>query len=146
MALLLYAISEIVQFKKYFIILCGVFHTISENALKTKENIIKIRKKMCLKTWHISNTNIIKTNKIKTESINPNSEEDELERLKVKCSLGDFEGQEKIILEDVIDALFYKESIRVGNVTVTRNKIRERLQLIVKENLVRLIKIYNSTS
>ncbi len=92
------------------------------------------------------NTNIIKTNKIKTESINPNSEEDELERLKAKCSLADFTGQEKIILEDVIDALFYKESIRVGNVTVTRNKIRERLQLIAKENLVRLIEIYNGTS
>lgn len=92
------------------------------------------------------NTNIIKTNNIKTESINPNSDEDELTRLKQKCRLDDFVVQEKIILEDVIDALFYKENLRVGNVTVTRNKIRERLQLIVKENLVRLVEIYNSTS
>ena len=92
------------------------------------------------------NTNTIKTNNINTESINPNSDKDELSRLKQKCRLDDFVGQEKIILEDVIDALFYKENIRVGNVTVTRNKIRERLQLIVKENLVRLVEIYNSTS
>ena len=92
------------------------------------------------------NTNIIKTNNIKTESINPNSDDDELSRLKQKCRLDDFSGQEKIILEDVVDALFYKENLRVGNVTVTRNKIRERLQLIVKENLVRLVEIYNSTS
>ena len=66
--------------------------------------------------------------------------------LKQKCSLDDFVGQEKNILEDVIDTLFYKESIRVGNVTVTRNKIWERLQLVVKENLVRLVEIYNSIS
>ena len=92
------------------------------------------------------NTNIIKTNNIKTESINPNRDDDELRSLKQKCRLDDFSGQEKIILEDVIDALFYKENLRVGNVTVTRNKIRERLQLIVKENLVRLVEIYNSTS
>ena len=92
------------------------------------------------------NTNIIKTNYIKTESINPNSDEEDLKYLKQKCSLDDFVGQEKIILEDVIDALFYKESIRVGNVTVTRNKIREKLQLIVKENLIRLVEIYYSIS
>ena len=36
--MLLYAISEIVQFKKYFIMLYGVFHTISEKRLKNKIN------------------------------------------------------------------------------------------------------------
>lgn len=39
--LLLYAISEIVQFKRYFIILCGVFHTISEKHLKDKIKYLK---------------------------------------------------------------------------------------------------------
>lgn len=86
------------------------------------------------------NTNNIKPNIIKTESINPKSD-DELEKIKQQCKLDDFSKEEKSILEDVIDSLYYKDTLKVGNVTVNHLKILDKLQLIVKENLIQLLDI-----
>lgn len=86
------------------------------------------------------NTNNIKTNIINTDSINPNSN-DELQKIKNKCKLNEFTKEEKIILEDVIDSLYYKDTLKVGNVTVNHLKILDKLQLIVKENLILLLDI-----
>ena len=91
------------------------------------------------------NPNIINTNNIKTESINPNSNDEELEIIKSNCRLEEFCENEKIILDDVIEGLFYKENLRVGNVIINHNKIIEKLKLITKDNLIQLLNIAKST-
>ena len=88
------------------------------------------------------NTNNIKTNIINTDSINPNSNDEiYLKEIKNKCKLEDFSKEEKNILEDVIDSLYYKEILKVGSVTVNNYKILDKLQLIVKETLLQLLDI-----
>ena len=88
------------------------------------------------------NTNNIKTNIINTDSINPNSNDEiYLKEIKNKCKLEDFSKEEKNILEDVIDSLYYKETLKVGSVTVNHYKILDKLKLIVKENLIQLLDI-----
>ena len=70
------------------------------------------------------NTNNIKTNIINTESINPNSDDElHLKEIKDKCKLDEFPQEEKTILEDVIDNLYYKDNLKVGSVTVNHYKI-----------------------
>ncbi len=91
------------------------------------------------------NTNNIKTNIINTDSINPNSNEYiELIKIKDKCKLNEFTKEEIIILEDVIDNLYYKDTLKIGNVIVTHYKILDKLKLIVKENLIQLLDILNN--
>ena len=88
------------------------------------------------------NTNNIKTNIINTDSINPNSDDElHLKEIKDKCKLEEFTKEDKTILEDVIDSLYYKDTLKVGSVTVNHYKILEKLQLIVKENLIQLLDI-----
>ena len=88
------------------------------------------------------NTNNIKTDIINTNSINPKSDEEfTLKEIKDKCKLNEFTAEDKTILEDVIDGLYYKDNLKVGQVTVTHLKIIERLKLIVKENLTQLLDI-----
>lgn len=101
-----------------------------ENTIQEQENLQTI------------NTNNIKTNIISLKSINPKSEDEtELQKLKSKCKLDDFTKEDKAILEDVIDSLYYKDTMKVGSVTVNHYKILEKLQLIVKENLIQLLDI-----
>ena len=88
------------------------------------------------------NTNNIKTNIINTDSINPNSDDEfYLKEIKDKCKLEDFSQEEKTILEDVINSLYYKDILKVGSVTVNHYKILDKLKLIVKENLIQLLDI-----
>ena len=88
------------------------------------------------------NTNNIKTNIINTDSINPNSDDEfYLKGIKDKCKLEDFSQEEKTILEDVINSLYYKDTLKVGSVTVNHYKILDKLKLIVKENLIQLLDI-----
>ena len=89
------------------------------------------------------NTNNIKTNIINTESINLNNEH-ELQIIKDKCKLNEFAKEEIIILEDVIDSLYYKDTLKVGSVIVNHYKILDKLKLIVKENLIQLLDILNN--
>lgn len=90
------------------------------------------------------NTNNIKTNIINTDSINPKSDE-ELLLIKDKCNLNEFTKEEKTILEDVIDNLYYIDNLKVGNITVNHFKILDKLNLIVKDNLVQLLDILKNT-
>ena len=88
------------------------------------------------------NTNNIKTNIINTDSINPNSNDElHLKEIKAKCKLDEFPQEEKTILEDVIDSIYYKDNLKVGSVTVNHYKILDKLKLIVKENLIQLLDI-----
>ncbi len=101
-----------------------------ENTIQEQENLQTI------------NTNNIKTNVINTDSINPKSEDEiELVKIKDKCKLNEFDKKDKVILEDVIDSLYYKNTIKVGSVIVSHYKILDKLQLIVKENLIQLLDI-----
>lgn len=86
------------------------------------------------------NTNNIKTNIINTNNINPKSD-DELLLIKEKCKLNEFAKDEILILEDVIDSLYYKDNLKVGNITVNHFKILDKLKMIVKENLIQLLEI-----
>lgn len=99
-----------------------------ENTIQDSENVRAI------------NTNNIKPNKINLKSIHPNSD-DELKKIKQQCKLNEFSKEEKSILEDVIDGLYYKDTLKVGNVTVNHFKILAKLQLIAKENLIQLLGI-----
>ncbi len=90
------------------------------------------------------NTNNINTNIINTDSINPKSDEDLL-LIKEKCNLNEFTKEEKTILEDVIDNLYYTDNLKVGNITVNHFKISDKLNLITKDNLVRLLDILKNT-
>mgnify|MGYP004500627075 FL=1 len=90
------------------------------------------------------NTNNIKTNIIKTDFINPKSDE-ELLFIKEKCNLNEFTKEEKTILEDVIDNLYYIDNLKVGNITVNHFKILDKLNLITKDNLVQLLDILKNT-
>lgn len=88
------------------------------------------------------NPHNIKTNIINTDSINPNSDDEfYLKEIKDKCKLEDFSQEEKTILEDVINSLYYKDTLKVGSVTVNHYKILDKLKLIVKENLIQLLDI-----
>ena len=86
------------------------------------------------------NPNNIKPNIINTDSINPKSD-DELLFIKEKCKLNEFAKDEILILEDVIDSLYYKDNLKVGNITVNHFKILDKLKMIVKDNLVQLLDI-----
>lgn len=86
------------------------------------------------------NSNNIKPNIINTDSINPKSD-DELLEIKEKCKLNEFTKDEILILEDVIDALYYKDNLKVENITVNHFKILDKLKMIVKDNLVQLLDI-----
>ena len=90
------------------------------------------------------NTNNINTNIINTDSINPKSDEDLL-LIKEKCNLNEFTKEEKTILEDVIDNLYYINNLKVGNITVDHFKILDKLNLITKDNLVQLLDILKNT-
>lgn len=86
------------------------------------------------------NTNNIKPNIVNTDSINPKNN-DELLLIKEKCKLNEFTKDEILILGDVIDTLYYKENLKVGNITVNHFKILDKLKMIVKDNLVQLLDI-----
>ena len=86
------------------------------------------------------NSNNIKPNIINNDSINPKSD-DELLEIKEKCKLNEFTKDEILILEDVIDALYYKDNLKVENITVNHFKILDKLKMIVKDNLVQLLDI-----
>lgn len=90
------------------------------------------------------NTNNIKTNIINTDSINPKSDK-ELLFIKEKCNLNEFTKEERTILEDVIDNLYYIDNLKVGNITVNHFKILDKLNLITKDNLVQLLDILKNT-
>ena len=90
------------------------------------------------------NPNNIKPNIINTDSINPKSDE-ELLLIKEKCNLNEFTKEEKTILEDVIDNLYYTDNLKVGNITVNHFKISDKLNLITKDNLVQLLDIWKNT-
>lgn len=86
----------------------------------------------------------INTNNINTNIINPKSDE-ELLLIKEKCNLNGFTKEEKTILEDVIDNLYYTDNLKVGNITVNHFKILDKLNLITKTNLVQLLDILKNT-
>lgn len=91
-----------------------------------------------------NNTNLESENLrgINTYSINPNSDDElHLKEIKDKCKLEEFTQEEKTILEDVIDSLYYKDTLKVGSVTVNHYKILDKLKFIVKENLIQLLDI-----
>lgn len=93
------------------------------------------------------NTNNIKTNIINTDSINQeeNNFDISLKNIKEKCKIDDFEKNEKIILEDVIDTLYSSSNLKVGSVNITRSKILSKLELITKDNLIHLLNILKTT-
>lgn len=94
------------------------------------------------------NTNNIKTNIINTDSINPQNNNVciSLNVVKEKCQLNDFSKEEQTILEDVIERLYYADTLKVGSVIITNSKILSKLALINKNNLIQLLDITKSSN
>ena len=94
------------------------------------------------------NPNNIKTNIINTDSINlqNNNVCISLNVVKEKCQLNDFSKEEQTILEDVIERLYYADTLKVGSVIITNSKILSKLALINKNNLIQLLDITTSSN
>ena len=94
------------------------------------------------------NPNNNKTNIINTDSINPQSNDEciSLNEVKAKSKLNEFTKEEQSILEDVIERLYYADTLKVGSVIITNSKIFSKLPLINKNNLIQLLDIAKSSS
>lgn len=93
------------------------------------------------------NPNNIKTNITNTDFINPQSNEESISLNDVKkCKLNEFATEEKSILEDVIDRLYYADNLKVGNVIITNSKILSKISLINKDNLIQLLDIVRNNN
>ncbi len=94
------------------------------------------------------NPNNIKTNITNTISINPQSNNVgiSLKAVKEKCQLNDFSKEEQTMLEDVIERLYYADTLKVGSVIITNSKILSKLALINKNNLIQLLDIAKSSN
>lgn len=94
------------------------------------------------------NPNNIKTNITNTNSINPqnNNVYISLNVVKEKCQLNDFSKEEQTMLEDVIERLYYADTLKVGSVIITNSKILSKPALINKNNLIQLLDIAKSSN
>ena len=94
------------------------------------------------------NPNNIKTNITNTDSINPQSNNVgiSLNAVKEKSQLNDFSKEEQTMLEDVIERLYYADTLKVGSVIITNSKILSKLALINKNNLIQLLDIAKSSN
>ena len=94
------------------------------------------------------NPNNIKTNIINTDSINPQNNDEciSLNEVKEKSKLNEFTKEEQSVLEDVIERLYYADTLKVGSVIITNSKILSKLPLINKNNLIQLLDIAKSSS
>lgn len=94
------------------------------------------------------NPNNIKTNITNTDSINPQNNNVciSLNVVKEKCQLNDFSKEEQTMLEDVIERLYYTDTLKVGSVIITNSKILSKLALINKNNLIQLLDIAKSSN
>ena len=93
------------------------------------------------------NTNNINTDIINTYSINPHNKDGfiSLQEVKEKSKLYEFENEDKYILEDVINKLYYADNLKVGAVNISSSKILSKLELITKDNLIQLLNIIKSS-
>lgn len=94
------------------------------------------------------NPNNIKTNITNTDSINPQNKDEyvSLNAVKEKCQLNEFTKEEQTMLEDVIERLYYADTLKVGSVIITNSKILSKLALINKNNLIQLLDIAKSSN
>ena len=77
------------------------------------------------------NSHNIKTNIINTNYINSQSNEEYISLNAVKkCKLNEFTKEKRNILEDVIDRLYYADTLKVDNVVITNPKILLKTSLI----------------
>ena len=90
----------------------------------------------------------IKTNITNTDSINPQNNNVciSLNAVKEKSQLNDFSKEEQTMLEDVIERLYYADTLKVGSVIITNSKILSKLALINKNNLIQLLDIAKSSN
>lgn len=94
------------------------------------------------------NPNNIKTNITNIDSINPQNNNVciSLNAVKEKSQLNDFSKEEQTMLEDVIERLYYADTLKVGSVIITNSKILSKLALINKNNLIQLLDITKSSN
>ena len=89
----------------------------------------------------------INTNNIKPNNNHPQSEEEtiSLDEVKDKAKLNEFDKEERCVLEDVIERLYNTLIVKIGSVEVDNLKIKEKLKLINKDNLIQLVGIYKES-
>lgn len=90
----------------------------------------------------------INTNNINPNNNHPQCEEEiiTIDEVKDKAKLNEFDKEERCVLEDVIERLYSTLILKVGNVEVDNSKIKDKLKLINKDNLIQLVNIYKESS
>ena len=81
----------------------------------------------------------INTDNIKTNNINTDIFSITLENIKQKSCLQDFNNEERIFLEDIIDRLYNTINLKIGDTVIPNTKILKKLGLINKNNLIQLL-------
>lgn len=88
-----------------------------------------------------SNTNINNTKKNHTHQSKDDDEIEVLNLIKNKSKLNEFKENEKELLEEVINTIFYSQSFKVSGQVVDRTVIRQKLQKISKSHLDNLLNV-----
>lgn len=119
-----------------------VLNSKSYGSREVKNTILDVEK------FPTINPNNIKTNITNTNSINPQNNNVciSLNVVKERCQLNDFSKEEQTMLEDVIERLYYADTLKVGSVIITNSKILSKLALINKNNLIQLLDIAKSSN
>ena len=81
----------------------------------------------------------INTDNINTDNINTDIFSITLENIKQKSCLQDFNNEERIFLEDIIDRLYNTINLKIGDTVIPNTKILKKLELINKNNLIQLL-------
>lgn len=81
----------------------------------------------------------INTDNIQTDNINTDIFSITLENIKQKSCLQDFNNEERIFLEDIIDRLYNTINLKIGDTVIPNTKILKKLGLINKNNLIQLL-------
>lgn len=89
----------------------------------------------------------INPNNINPNINHPQSEEGiiTIDEVKVRSKLNEFDKAERCVLEDVIERLYNTLIVKIGSVEVDNLKIKEKLKLINKDNLIQLVGIYKES-
>ena len=119
-----------------------VLNSKSYGSREVKNTILDVEK------FPTINPNNIKTNITNTNSINPQNNNVciSLNVVKERCQLNDFSKEEQTMLEDVIERLYYADTLKVGSVIITNSKILSKLALINKNNLIQLLDIAKNSN
>lgn len=69
-----------------------------------------------------------------------------LKEVKDKCKLNEFNDNDKLLLESIIDMLYNSKFIKVNGITIKQPDILNKLKLINRNNLIHLLDVIKNSS